>query len=233
GSNGRLRQKDCTDPATRASVDCAVTFYRCRISTVNAFPNHDINREFVQASWEDGCMQAGLKKPLPLTSDIAKLATSNLRGQLKTKARPIVESRYGFESGHSKKIKRANRALAEDLKEKVGFAYQSIYDDDGDIVRSGLYKNKAIQSVTNDAWFANIADEGITHAEFFSPLTIPAVALVLTAIECCVDEWATGTRGSIEFSATSYQKIYRLHVKTLERTHEKALKNSNKFMSRL
>lgn len=49
---------------------------------------------------------------------------SHLRGELKTKARPIVETFYNFESGINKKTLTRNRQIAEDLKDAYGYAYK-------------------------------------------------------------------------------------------------------------
>lgn len=49
---------------------------------------------------------------------------SHVRGELKTKLRPLVEVGYGFESGENKKIISRNRQLYEDLKEGNGFIYR-------------------------------------------------------------------------------------------------------------
>jgi Domain of unknown function (DUF6532) len=49
---------------------------------------------------------------------------SHLRGELKTKARPIVETFYDFESGNHRKTIAKNRSIAEDLKEGYGYAYK-------------------------------------------------------------------------------------------------------------
>ena len=49
---------------------------------------------------------------------------SQLRGELKTKARPLVEGYYGFESGLNRKMVAKNRKTAENLKEGKGFVYK-------------------------------------------------------------------------------------------------------------
>lgn len=47
-----------------------------------------------------------------------------MRGELKTKVRSLVELVFGFESGQNKKNVRKNRQLAEDLKEGLGYCYK-------------------------------------------------------------------------------------------------------------
>lgn len=83
-------------------------------------------------------------------------------------------------------------------------------------------------------WFRNKQDEGVIHEENFSPLSIEAVALVLAAvcyhlwlfinhltchvqIECCIDEWISGIRSDIPFSAALYKDVYEDHIRCLER----------------
>ena len=48
--------------------------------------------------------------------------------------------------------------------------------------RKGMYQAKILQKVINVMWFRNKQDEGVEHAAKFNPLTISAVALVLTAV---------------------------------------------------
>lgn len=48
--------------------------------------------------------------------------------------------------------------------------------------RKGIYQAKILQKVINVMWFRNKQDEGIVHATKFNPLTISALALVLTAV---------------------------------------------------
>ena len=83
-------------------------------------------------------------------------------------------------------------------------------------------------------WFCNKQDEGVIHEENFNPLTIEAVALVLSAvckfrdylqhtqtyrlqIECCIDEWISGIRSDIPFSTALYKDVYQDHIRCLER----------------
>ncbi|KAI6038725.1 hypothetical protein EDC04DRAFT_3018590 [Pisolithus marmoratus] len=65
-------------------------------------------------------------------------------------------------------------------------------------------------------WFANKHDEGIMFLEHFKPFPYPTLALVLTAIECCIDEWATGKQGNISFTTQEYHSVYEAYLKCLE-----------------
>lgn len=49
-----------------------------------------------------------------------------MRGEMKTKTRPLTETMYGFRSGNDKKTIAFNRKLAEDLKENALFTMKVI-----------------------------------------------------------------------------------------------------------
>jgi hypothetical protein len=104
---------------------------------------------------------------------------------------------YGFESGQHKQTIKANRKLVEDLKEGYKFVYQVFtYLCSGSVLTGhvlqtigsseaeckGLYHNKNIQKIVNAMWFAKKHDEGVIYHEYFKPLHVVTVALVLTAV---------------------------------------------------
>ena len=85
-------------------------------------------------------------------------------------------------------------------------------------------------------WFKNKRDEGIIFQDYFNPVSIPSIALILTAvriffsgyklsfnsfilycfqIECNIDEWATGLKTDIPFYAEEYRAVYDSHVVSL------------------
>jgi len=134
---------------------------------------------------------------------------------MKTKARPLVEAFFGFETGQRRKIQAANRDKAETLKEGDNFVYKYIDLDDPE-QNTGLCKSKLIQKLVNEMWFRNKTGEGIVFSQYFDPFTKSALALVLTAIKCCLDELVSGTRVQIEFG-DDYHDVYDRHLKELDR----------------
>ncbi|KAJ7060230.1 hypothetical protein C8F01DRAFT_1141987 [Mycena amicta] len=130
------------------------------------------------------------------------------RGDMKTKVRHIIGA--GFKSGSNKKTLLENRARAEMLKEGINLAYADPEK------KTGLYKAADIQPLTNAFWFSNQRNDGPSHPEVFKPLPLRALALVLTVMENCVDEWITGTRVDVPFTANKYRSVYQSHIKSLE-----------------
>jgi hypothetical protein len=86
-------------------------------------------------------------------------------------------------------------------------------------------------------WFNNKRDEGVIYQDYFNPISVPSIALILTAvsffffsiyrlsfncfllyhlqIECNIDEWATGIKTDITFYAEEYRPLYDSHVVSL------------------
>lgn len=86
--------------------------------------------------------------------------------------------------------------------------------------KSGIYKTELLQQGINGMWFLNRGDEGVIYHKYFDPIPIKTIALVLTAIECCVDEWLQGIKEDIKFTSASYGAVYNHHLRSLQRFDE-------------
>ncbi|KAJ7844285.1 hypothetical protein B0H13DRAFT_2286426 [Mycena leptocephala] len=205
-SSGRLRAKDLDDTTKEYTV-FAIDLFRCFISIEDACPDSATENAFVRRAWNGACEEMG--EHLTLTPTVAKLITSRgsqLRGELKTKIRPLIDVMYSFKSGQNKKTIAFNRKLAEDLKEGSVFAFKDIE------AKKGLYKHPILQSAVNAMWFANRHNEGPRHPEFFSPC-VPEASLPSSLR---IDERLTGIKTDVPFTVNDYRSIYEGHVKALE-----------------
>ncbi|KAF7341054.1 hypothetical protein MSAN_02091400 [Mycena sanguinolenta] len=228
-SGGRTRAKDLDD-VTKEYAVLAIDNYRCDISTMQGFPDSAIENAIVRKAWKAACEEMG--EGMILTPMVARLIASRgsqLRGELKTKIRPLIDNMYGFKTGQNKKTIAFNRKLAEDLKEGSAFAFKDMEN------KSGLYKHPIFQCAVNAMWFMNQKDEGPRHPELFSPLPIRALALVLTAVENNIDERLTGIRTDVTFTTNDYHAVYEGHVKSLEQfeAHTMKYKLMEKILKRL
>ncbi|KAJ7787795.1 hypothetical protein B0H14DRAFT_2629001 [Mycena olivaceomarginata] len=211
---GRARAKDY-DSMTQEIVSMAVTYFRCLLATEDTFPDHTSETHLLTLTWTMARQEH--KLAMDMTLDIAKLITSRtsqMRGELKTKVRVLVKLTFSFESDQNKCNVRKNHQLAEDLKEGMGYAYKTSPSKADS--RKGLYKAPLIQKSLNVMWFANCRSEGATYPEMFGPiLHKPTLALVLTAIECGIDEWATGIKADVPFTSADYRSVYIDHIKAM------------------
>ncbi|KAH7904196.1 hypothetical protein BJ138DRAFT_1119639 [Hygrophoropsis aurantiaca] len=215
GSKRRTKASDF-DEFTQDVLSVAIAVFRCLVCTTAPFPETTaIETKMAEQAWAEACRRTGLN--IRLTPAIHKMITkrtSHVRSELKTKARALTATFFAFRSGGHKSTIVRNRQRAEDLKEKDLFAYLDTE------LRKGLYKTEIIQLVLNDMWFTNRLDEGILYHEFFNPIPVETIALILTAIECCIDEWATGIKEDIKFSAAAYGSVYRAHLSSLTKFGE-------------
>lgn len=71
-SQGRPKAKDFDD-TTQEVLTKAITYYRCLISSMNAFPDHHTELNFVKLSWRMACED--LETRLQMTPDIVKIVS--------------------------------------------------------------------------------------------------------------------------------------------------------------
>ncbi|KII83544.1 hypothetical protein PLICRDRAFT_119293 [Plicaturopsis crispa FD-325 SS-3] len=110
---------------------------------------------------------------------------SHMRGALKTIARALVETTYGFESSDKPRTIERNRKLVLTLKEGSAFVFRKRGATVEDHV--GLYENKIIQKVVNQMWFKNKHDDGVAFVEHYHPFPAVGLALVLTAVRFALE----------------------------------------------
>ncbi|KAG2098575.1 hypothetical protein BD769DRAFT_1644081 [Suillus cothurnatus] len=216
GSRQRLKAGDF-DATTKDILVAANSIFRCLIVTQAPFPDTVlVETKLAKEAWREACNIPGVS--IKLTPSLLKVIlrrTSHVRGELKTKMRSLTASFFGFRSSGSKEVIRQNRDLAESLKEGSRFAFK---DWEG---KSGIYKTELLQMGVNIMWFTNRNDEGIVYHKYFNPFRAEAIALVLMAIECCIDEWATGLKEDVKFSAATYSSVYSSHFDSLRRFEER------------
>ncbi|TDL30147.1 hypothetical protein BD410DRAFT_834329 [Rickenella mellea] len=203
------------DLESQELIVSAIAFFRCAISTETPWPDKRQEVKMAKAAWKKALAEHELED-IKAPSAVIKLVTrrgSQCRGELKTKVRPLVESLFGFDTS-SKSAVAKNIAIAAELLDNYAFVYKARAPES--VEASGLFEHPIIQKAINAMWFVNRSDEGVKYADVFTPFPHQALALVLTAIQCCIDEWSTGVREKIEFSAASYSSDYNKHLEVIE-----------------
>ncbi|KAH9910241.1 uncharacterized protein B0H18DRAFT_896253, partial [Fomitopsis serialis] len=200
------------DEEVQEILGLATKIYRCQISAVNPYPDHALEVQWAQFAWGEACKQLDVNvAATPVIVKIITKRTSQVRGELKGKIKPLVESLYGFEGGSARTTIIQNRERAENLKDDYAFVYKL-----SRTLRKGMYEHPIIQKAINAMWFVNKHDEGVRLYPYFNPISIETFAFVLAAIECGIDEWGTGTRTEVHFTADDYRPVYETHKASLE-----------------
>ncbi|KAG2106232.1 uncharacterized protein F5147DRAFT_701544, partial [Suillus discolor] len=189
------------DEISKEILITACSVYQCLIVTQAPFPDSvAAETKLVKEAWREACQLKGVDVKLtPSAVNMLLKRASHVRGELKTKMRPLTASFHGFRSSNSMEVIRSNRDLAERLK--IGSIF--VFKDPSS--KSGIYKTD---------------DEGVIYHKYFDPIPIKTIALVLTAIECCVDEWSQGIKEDIKFTSAGYGAVYNHHLSSLQHFDE-------------
>ncbi|KAF5369575.1 hypothetical protein D9758_002484 [Tetrapyrgos nigripes] len=194
----------------------AIELYRIKVTSEDAFPNSLLRSKWARMVWEQACQE--YDTDIEADDSMIKLIMAqdtHLRGETKTAAKTLVDIAYGFETSRKDSIIKENRDLAYQLKSSLAFTYRRPEE------RKGLYQHRIILKIVNMVWFKNITDEGVRYTEY-NPFPLHGLALVLTAVECAIDEWILGKLLKREFTADSYRMVYEGHVQSLITFREKS-----------
>ncbi|KAG2145165.1 hypothetical protein DEU56DRAFT_899942 [Suillus clintonianus] len=216
GSRHRMKASDFDDVSKEILVT-AISIFRCMVVTQAPFPdNIAVETTLAKAAWHEACQIKGLNVKLtPAGVKMLLTRTSQVRGELKTKMRSLTASFFGFRTSNSNTVIRQNRDLAEYLKVESVFAFKDWES------KKGIYKTELLQLGINVMWFANRHDEGVIHHKYFNPMPVEVIALVLTTIECCIDEWVQGLKEDVKFTSATYGTVYHGHFGSLQRFDER------------
>jgi hypothetical protein len=89
------------------------------------------------------------------------------------------------------------------------------YEPNPDETLHHPYRHPAIQKAINITWFRTVIDVGLVFKKHFSPLPVPAIAYIITAIECCIDEWSDGKRRETSWEEERFKTVYQSHLHSL------------------
>lgn len=105
-----------------------------------------------------------------------------------------------------------------------------------------MFKHPILQKACNAIWFANRRDEGPTSPDLFNPFTREGLAGLLTVVRVCsssssfrslltclqtentIDEYLTGIRTDVPFTANDYRSVYQTHLRALKEFEEHTAK---------
>ncbi|KAG1889975.1 hypothetical protein F4604DRAFT_1673484 [Suillus subluteus] len=192
GSHHRMKAGDF-EADSKDILVTATSIFRCLIVTRAPFPDTiAVETMLGKEAWHEACQMKGIDiKLTPLAVKMLLKRTSHVRGELKMKMRSLTRLFFGFRSSDLREVIRDNRDLAESLKDGSSFVFKDW------TAKTGIYKTELLQDGIN------------------------VIALTLTAIECCIDEWLQGIKEDIKFTAATYGSVYQTHLSSLQRFDER------------
>lgn len=195
--------------------------YRALVATCYPYPTDKTKRSMFKAAWRYALQESKKASDTLPTGAEVRIITARLeqmRGNVKTLVRAGFALSYGFKTPiqrQLKAMKAENKKLYEALLVRDAYVYENPKK------REGLYHAPIIMDALIAIWFANRNDEGPAFAELFNPgdkgIKFETIALILAAVQNCVDQWADGEYKEIHFSDRVYRKWYLHHLGRLER----------------
>ncbi|KAI0285686.1 hypothetical protein BC826DRAFT_960019 [Russula brevipes] len=208
------RQSGLSEPDTIAyAMSVARRLYRCKLICEDAFPSPSTKGVWLAWAWNEACVRAGVNPSVfPLQDEELADTSMALLSDMNTGMKHTVESLYGFDTSRAPDSISHNASHAQALLTSMSFIYR---EPNFGGKPCHPYRHPIIQRAINALWFQNTDSDGIIFYEYFAPIPIQAIALVLTVIECCIDEWVDGTWKNSCWNDERYKTVYRSHVESL------------------
>ncbi|KAI0682073.1 hypothetical protein C8T65DRAFT_597643 [Cerioporus squamosus] len=222
--------------AVKEVLDRAVTLYKTLLTCEDAYPDTLTARTWAKTAWKQATVELDI--PLKYHSSIIPLITRyswHLRSELKGAARSTVEGMYGFKPVSATDLEwvQYNKERASALLTNKAFAYEVRHQPHDAATDKGLYQVGIIQSIINRVYYKGPKDDGVVHDDVYRPFPLKGLALVLTAIECAIQEWETGVYSNVNFNQQAYSTVYAKHVKDLENFEYKGQQRSNDVLAKI
>ncbi|CDO75467.1 hypothetical protein BN946_scf184935.g3 [Trametes cinnabarina] len=212
---GRHRaRKGDYEPEAQEILCNAIVLFKSYVCSQDAYPDKLTEKTWAVEAWQSAAakLQIDMAPDNEILTVIAQYSW-NLRGEVKTTARALVQGAFGFKTGLTPVSRVYNQEHAAAMKRGRAFVYESIGETVDDHL--GLYEAEIIQDVINRVFYKSPSDDGIQLADAYDPFPFVGLALILTAIECCIDEWESGTFSKVTFSEENYGAVYQRHLQEL------------------
>ncbi|PSS16472.1 hypothetical protein PHLCEN_2v3247 [Hermanssonia centrifuga] len=167
----------------------------------------------------------------PLPSRIEDRAP-HAQGNLRNKLLPLISKTFGFKKDTSRPaVVESNKTIYRMLQECT--PKRLTYTDPEK--RSGYAQATFLLEALQEACFKSKKDIGVVFADYFNPLPLPLMALLLTMVEFGVDGWSSGQYVAVDsgFSEKDYAAKYAAHLKQLKDWESVSVSKVKKIRSRM
>jgi len=203
----------------------ALSLFRIYLICKDAFPTSQIKNEWVVDVWREACAKTGVNldpaiQPPVIQSELFTDGSMKLFIDTKKAIMDAVGVFYFFHASQTPDNIKRNASDAKALLSEKSFVYFEF--NSGEIPRHP-YQHPAIQNAIDITWFRYSLDVGIMFPEHFSPIPIPAIAFILAAIECCIDEWSDGTHNETGWDEERFKTVYQSHIMSLNDFQQRSI----------
>ncbi|KAG9123649.1 hypothetical protein FRC07_014385 [Ceratobasidium sp. 392] len=145
---------------------------------------------------------------------LLKRNVANQRTYFSNVAAELVKEHYGFKSSAAipqSEAGRFNSDLANTLLSNESFIFKNV------TTREDPYCNSLIETLFIRTWFGNHRSPGVAHPEIFFPITLTALAFILTLLEKAIREWIGGVRKPTALDGDFHRKRVYEHSQAIKR----------------
>ncbi|KAF8951859.1 hypothetical protein BDZ97DRAFT_1931639 [Flammula alnicola] len=162
--------------------------YEALISTANAFPDTTLRHKWARKCWKHAGLDADEQYQMTeAISTLLRQRGSRIRGHAVTSIRACVANIFGFKKKADPRTITNNIGLFRKLKDNSSFHYKVRPE-----TQSGYAQGKIISECLQSAWFENKDSHGVVFEKLFNPVPFEIMALILTILDFCLDEWSSG-----------------------------------------
>ncbi|KAA1479786.1 hypothetical protein DENSPDRAFT_887077 [Dentipellis sp. KUC8613] len=207
-------------PTSKALSKKGSVHFRIKVSLESGFPDEVEIVQMAKACFLEACAElkatnrAARFMNEQLYSDtmvdIVKRGASQLRGELKTKAQNLVATNFAL-LGLS--VVETKVRIAQ-LVDRGSFHFEDPQR------RHRVFRNPIILTLATQQWFARRNGEAVgIYAAQFNPIPEEMIALIVTAIECALNDYTEGTfkPKSNDFSTETYGLVYGRHLHSIQK----------------
>ncbi|KAI9511076.1 hypothetical protein F5148DRAFT_1147053 [Russula earlei] len=171
-------------------ISAAITHYHADLSMMNSYPNMVTETNWAKAAWKAGCKEKDVDMvPNVNCLCIIMAQSGHLCSDVKTKAKDTVANVFNFQHTYN----------------LTGFPQQTTG-------RSSFLKSRATQDIINKVWFQNSSKskpDAIIFCDQYDPFLLVAIVLTLSAMECALNEWRTGSYSPVAFTVADYKHVFK------------------------
>ncbi|KAG8796344.1 hypothetical protein FRC12_000061 [Ceratobasidium sp. 428] len=148
----------------------------------------------------------GYERPPVAVLKIMARRASWLRGEIKKRVRAVVEYGYGFRHNAVSRVDiKHNRRLSKILKPNVFHCRNLVSDTD-------QFEHPEFIHAISAGLFWDSESLGAVFQNRFKPVPMPAVALILTIMQFCIEEWREGHYKPASLDIDTQKDVYGRHL---------------------
>ncbi|KAG8789049.1 hypothetical protein FRC12_013913 [Ceratobasidium sp. 428] len=205
-------------PGTRGKVASrAIPLLLSTAACRGVYQGSDTNirwaRRAYRRAWDLFCPDIEFREPPYDLLQTISLRISNLRTEIKKRIRKVVEHLFEFAPGSSDAVLRFNKDIATRLGHNTFHCKDLVVDTD-------QYEHPVFIRAICEAFFWSaetflLRDKDNLDKLANDGIPLPAIALVLTLMQECIEEWDTGRFRPRDLNDTNQEAIFDAHLQGL------------------